>query len=250
MKIPPKIWVLPALLCGALLAAISGNAQNAEDNTAQDEGIKPRGEPFTPQQDTTPTPPEPVGDATRDIPGFPKEAEVCVECHDLQGEGRPGLGPRLAGLPVEYFREQVHGFQADKRKNTTMHVLSGEVTDPVLNRIAAYFSSRPLPPITPKLRGTQVVFRNPAEKLAYQGDWSREIPACVTCHGASGIGSGNIPPLAGQQEAYLSAQLQDWKSGKRTTDQDKVMTKITSQLSKEEIDALASYFSNIGQQGE
>ncbi|WP_299596102.1 c-type cytochrome [uncultured Microbulbifer sp.] len=245
MKIPHRMWVLPTLLCVSLLAAVVGFAQSSE----QEDGVKPRGEPFKPQRDTTPTPPEPEGDATRNIPGFPKEAEVCAECHDLQGEGRPGLAPRIAGLPVDYFRQQVHGFQAGKRKNTTMHALSEEVTDEVLDKIATYFSSRPLPKITPILRGTQAVISDPVEKLAYQGDWSREIPACVTCHGASGIGVGNIPPLAGQHAVYLKAQLQDWKKGGRTTDQDQVMQKIASQLSDEEIEALANYFNQLGKPG-
>ncbi|MCQ3828470.1 c-type cytochrome [Microbulbifer elongatus] len=241
MKIPNRIWVLSALLCCSLLAMTC-----IAQNTDQNDGMKPRGEPFKPQADTTPTPPEPSGDATRTIPGFPREAEVCVECHGLQGEGQPGLAPRIAGLPVEYFRQQVHGFQVGKRNNNTMHVLAEEVTDPVLDKIASYFSSRPLPKTTPILRGSQAVFQDPAARLAYQGDWSREIPACVTCHGASGIGSGNIPPLAGQHAGYIKTQLQDWKKGERTTDQDKVMTKIASQLSNSEIEGLAEYFANIG----
>ncbi|WP_158681660.1 c-type cytochrome [Microbulbifer pacificus] len=251
MKQSRRYRVVSTLMFCALLAALAGHAQTEgdRDGTHMD-GVKPRGEPFRPQPDTVPERPTPATDAARAIPGFPKEAEVCAECHGLQGEGLPDLGPRLAGLPFDYFREQVHGFQTGKRNNETMDTLGKEISGEPLDRVARYFSSRPLRNIAPKLRGAQAVFTDPAERLAYQGDWSRTLPACVTCHGASGLGSGNIPRLAGQQQSYLRNQLLAWKSGKRTTDNDRVMATIADKLSEREIDALASYFATIGKEGE
>ncbi len=40
---------------------------------------------------------------------------------------------------------------------------------------------------------------------------------CAACHGPGGAKpiAGNYPKLAGQGEAYLVKQLQDYKSGKR-----------------------------------
>lgn len=67
-----------------------------------------------------------------------------------------------------------------------------------------------------------------------------DVTACQACHGDSGISRNpRVPNLAGQQQAYLAAQLQAFKAGTRRND---AMQAIAGQLSDAEINALAAYW--------
>lgn len=65
--------------------------------------------------------------------------------------------------------------------------------------------------------------------------------ACAPCHGPNGNSTDpQYPILAGQTMRYLYLQLKDYKEGRR---QDPVMTPVTANLSREDMLALAIYFS-------
>jgi len=65
--------------------------------------------------------------------------------------------------------------------------------------------------------------------------------ACAPCHGPSGNSTDpQYPILAGQTVKYGYLQLKDYKEGRR---QDPDMTPVTANLSKEDMLALAIYFS-------
>src|SRR5664279_2206343 len=68
---------------------------------------------------------------------------------------------------------------------------------------------------------------------------------CSNCHGVTGISiSPNIPILAGQQEAYLVAQLKDFrKQSRRDPAGFEYMWGISRSLTDNQIDELAKYFS-------
>ena len=67
-----------------------------------------------------------------------------------------------------------------------------------------------------------------------------DVTACQACHGESGISRNpRIPNLAGQQEAYLVAQLRAFRAGTRKNDS---MEAIAGQLSDAEIAGLAAYW--------
>jgi cytochrome c553 len=64
---------------------------------------------------------------------------------------------------------------------------------------------------------------------------------CAGCHGANGIPTDKSwPVIAGQQLGYLYLQLRDFKSGARKSD---VMGPLTAALDRDEMLALAGYFS-------
>ena len=66
---------------------------------------------------------------------------------------------------------------------------------------------------------------------------------CAACHGAAGISAIPMyPNLAGQKEMYLSKQLKDFKSGKRS---DPTMKGMVMALSDTDIDNLAAYYANM-----
>ncbi len=66
---------------------------------------------------------------------------------------------------------------------------------------------------------------------------------CIACHGAKGISNNpQWPSLAGQQPAYLSAQLKAFKKGSR---KNPVMENMVSNLSENDFNSLATYFANL-----
>ena len=178
---------------------------------------------------------------------MPSSAAVCMSCHGATGMGMPNVAPMIAGLDPEYFNEQIKLFKTTGRSNPTMKAMAGTIpTDEESNKLALYYASLGTPALTKiEKRGDQVIIKNPAKKLVYQGDWSRDIPACATCHGPSTLGVDHFPRLAGQHADYIKSQLIDWQKGTRSGDADNVMGSIAKKLTTQEIDQLANYLSAL-----
>ena len=89
---------------------------------------------------------------------------------------------------------------------------------------------------------TKVVFAYGAS-IALSGN-TRGVPACVTCHGASGAGgvANGFPRLSGLNADYLQTQLDAFANGQR---RNAMMTPIAQILSPEERAALARYYSGL-----
>ena len=67
--------------------------------------------------------------------------------------------------------------------------------------------------------------------------------ACAVCHGALGLSTmPNAPHLAGQPQIYLTEQLRNYRSGKRTHE---VMGVIAKPLSDQEIDDLSAWYASL-----
>jgi len=66
---------------------------------------------------------------------------------------------------------------------------------------------------------------------------------CQTCHGMDGQAlAPMVAHISGQQEDYLAAQLENYRSGKRHHEQ---MTIISQSLTDEDIANLATWYSSI-----
>jgi cytochrome c553 len=73
------------------------------------------------------------------------------------------------------------------------------------------------------------------------------MEACVSCHGALGRSSApDIPHLAGQQVRYLVKQLEAFRGGER---KNSLMQAIAGQLTDQDIQALARYWSHLPSDG-
>ncbi len=67
---------------------------------------------------------------------------------------------------------------------------------------------------------------------------------CAACHGADGNSAvANFPKLAGQNERYLLKQMQDIKAGTRPVVE---MTGMLTNLSDQDMEDIAAYFSSKG----
>ena len=64
----------------------------------------------------------------------------------------------------------------------------------------------------------------------------------------SGVGTA-FPKLAGQSELYIVNQMNAWKAGTRKNDEADLMGHIARSLNDDEIQAVAVYFSTMGQTG-
>ena len=63
--------------------------------------------------------------------------------------------------------------------------------------------------------------------------------SCANCHGSTGNAQGSLTSLAGLPAAYLTEQMQAFKSGKRPAT---VMHQIAKGYSDAQIAAISSYF--------
>lgn len=85
------------------------------------------------------------------------------------------------------------------------------------------------------------------ENLFSNGDASRNITACASCHGSAGnSGSGTWPKLAGQHAAYIAKQLQEFKSGTRANP---VMSGMAANLTDKDMLDIGAYLEKQVQKG-
>ncbi len=140
--------------------------------------------------------------------------DTCVPCHGANGAGDQVLGaPAIAGLPRWYVEAQLAAFQAGHRGgapfDTTgirMKSMSWSLDLPGdLESVAEYVST--LAPTDPA----------PALESGDPQAGQATYQLCAACHGPDGKGNEAVhaPPLAGQSDWYLLAQLHKFKAGWR-----------------------------------
>ncbi len=172
-------------------------------------------------------------------------AEVCANCHGLDGNGKSQYYPHLAGLPAAYIRSQLDAFAAGTRHEPQMEPLSLDVTGKQKQLLSDYF----------------------ARQVAAANDGFRPDPAksargralsgtCATCHGA-GLQGGTVairmagndtlrvstPRLAGQARDYLARQLRAFRKGTRI-DPTGAMQAAARGLSDTDVDSLSAYLAS------
>jgi cytochrome c553 len=83
-------------------------------------------------------------------------------------------------------------------------------------------------------------------KVIYdEGVVGSAVPACSSCHGDDGAGDAKYPRLAGQQPAYVEAQLAAFRSGKRSNDIKGLMGAVAKRMSDAEIKAVTQYIAGM-----
>ena len=79
------------------------------------------------------------------------------------------------------------------------------------------------------------------EALYSNGDVSRGVVACVSCHGANGkSASGTWPKLAAQHAAYTAKQLKNFKDGSRANP---IMMGMAATLTEQDMNNIAAFLS-------
>ncbi len=174
-------------------------------------------------------------------------ASACMTCHGADGMGMAAAGfPRLAGLSATYLIKQIDDFRSGARANPVMQPIAAALTDEEAKAVSERLAAMAGPKVSRIGRVEKA--RGLGQMLALRGDWDRNIPECVACHGPGGVGVGDsFPPLAGQPAGYLEAQLDAWRHGTRKNDPNDLMGHIARSMSDSEIRAVSEYFAGLGQ---
>ncbi len=166
------------------------------------------------------------------------KAVVCHACHGANGNSANPQWPSLAGLGADYIAEQLQNFKDGKRQNPIMMPNAMALSPADMADLGAYFDSLPntgLEADPSYWKAGQALYRG--------GDATRNVPACMGCHGPTGRGNepGKIPALRGQHSVYLIKQLQDYASGARATGPNGIMQTIAKRLTADDMRNVASY---------
>jgi cytochrome c553 len=171
------------------------------------------------------------------------KAAACMACHGMDGNSANPEWPSLAGQHSSYIVKQLKHFKAGERQNVLMAPMAMILADQDMEDLAAYFSAQ---------KRTATGETEPSKlqlgkKIYLAGIASKAVPACSGCHGpsGSGIAGAAFPRIGGQHAVYTALQLRNYKSGARATDPNSMMRTITSRLTDEEIDAVASYLQGM-----
>lgn len=168
---------------------------------------------------------------------------ACTACHGNQGRAAPdGYYPRLAGKPAGYLYNQLLNFRDGRRIYPLMTQLLDPLSEDYLMEIAGHFASMEVPyPAPARVNATpQELLRG--EQLALRGDTSRQLPACVACHGSALTGMQPATPgLLGLPRDYLNAQLGAWRTGLRKAHAPDCMADIAQRLGPTDIAAVSAW---------
>lgn len=189
----------------------------------------------------------PHGDPVR---GHELAKTVCAACHQADGTSVDPSYPNLAGQSARYLYDQLLAFKAQghRRASGVMGAIAVNMTDVDMRDTAAYFAGqRPRwtaagnPPISQQLLAQgQSIYR---QGISHD---HAAVPACASCHALSGMGlPPEFPRLAGQHEQYLLKQLDEFRSERRNSDPNQMMSQVAHKLTDRDIQAVAGYIARM-----
>lgn len=165
---------------------------------------------------------------------------VCLACHGLDGYSPISANPNIAGMPPEYIAKQLELYKTGKRVNPIMQGMAANLSPEDMKALGTYYFAQ---------RGkSQAVARD--KKLAERGQLiyrmgiaETKVPACASCHGATGAGiPSQYPKLAGQWPEYTLHELQSYASGERNHP---MMTTIAKRMKAEDLVAVSEYIAGM-----
>jgi cytochrome c553 len=174
-----------------------------------------------------------TGDTARNIP-------ACVSCHGAAGVSTIVQNPKLAGQHEAYLFKQLSDFKTPQRNNPIMSPLAKALTEEEMRNIAAYLDKQPAKPGAARNKDSLEL----GKKIYRAGIAVKQVPACASCHGATGAGiPAQFARIGGQHQDYTLAQLTAFGNGTRTNSPQ--MVTIAKRLSEDEMKAVADYVAGL-----
>jgi cytochrome c553 len=215
--------------------------------------------------------------AEKMAPDYAKHLAIvwCSSCHGPAGRSISPLFPVLAAQSGEYLATQLKSFRALNQDDTKlthetfyeqwmlnitglrkqeryedaprneerawdfMKGVARDLDDATINALAAFFSSQKA--VGGKTRADADTLAK-GKALFDNGDMSKGLLPCQSCHGPDAHGNGPIPRLAGQHRDYVELQVKAIKSGVRNVDQ---MSPLIQSLTDADIKAVAAYVQSL-----
>ena len=194
-----------------------------------------------------------------DVDAGATKAGTCAACHGLDGNPTDLQYPRLAGQSERYIAQQIALFKSGER-NTGMAAVMKPFADALSAQdardIGAYYATQEagagVADDTLVAEGPYegLKFYEIGQKLFRSGDAERGIPACMACHGPDGTGNPGpaYPHVAGQPSQYTQRRLEEYRAGQTGYTDPRlfnIMATVASELTDQEIGALASYMEGL-----
>jgi len=165
------------------------------------------------------------------------EAEKCSKCHGDAGISEDPADPNIAGQLMTYAFKQMIDYRDEHRDSRSMKKAMRKLSDQDIANLAAYYAS--LPPAPPVGTIDDEVFQ-----LVYKGDPKRDLKPCASCHGFKGEGGKwDSATLIGQDYDYFVETMIAFQDEDRENDIYSRMRNLAKELTEEEIEKLAAYYS-------
>ena len=152
-------------------------------------------------------------------------------------------GPAWPAEHESYLIKALKSFKKGERQNVLMSGMAMPLSDEDIKDLAAYFSQQKR---TPAVADPTLVVAG--EHLYRGGNKDSGVPACLACHGPTGLGNPAAawPSIAGQHAPYAASQLKAYRSKERTTDGDtQIMRNVSAMLTDDEIKSVTSYIQGL-----
>lgn len=173
--------------------------------------------------------------------GFEPMLVECARCHGDDGRGRSPVTPIIASQSEAYLVESLRAYARGSRPSGFMSLPATAADPQDFTALARYFAT--LQPAGAPAMPDDIELAARGEAIARDGIRSRNVPACLSCHGGANR-NPRYPQIAGQSADYIGMQLRLFRTGKRGgTDYSHLMTSVASELDDTDIAALAAYFS-------
>lgn len=171
--------------------------------------------------------------------------ENCARCHGVDGLGRGGAFPRLAGQRAEYLEGALVAYARGERHSGFMEPVAANLGLDDMRAIARYYASKPAGP--PTVTGGDPAEIETGRRISENGIPERLVAACRECHGpASPPRNRNYPSLAGQYPDYLALQLSLFEGDRRGgSPYHLLMQKVAGQLTEEQAWAVSRYYASL-----
>jgi cytochrome c553 len=174
---------------------------------------------------------------------------VCAACHGVDGNSVDPQYPKLAGQYGRYLYDQLLAFKAQghRRASGVMGAIAVDLSDAQMRDAATYYAAQiprgtgaPHVPLTDRLLAR-------GESIYRQGiGRDRAVPACASCHALSGNGlAPEFPRLAGQHARYVVKQLDEFRSERRNSNPNQMMSEVAHKLTDRDIRAVAGYIATM-----
>jgi cytochrome c553 len=137
--------------------------------------------------------------------------------------------------------KQLNDYRYGRRESATMQPIVEALSGSQVQDLADYFSRQRREIGTPYIEGMVPLGR----RLYHDGDRERGVPACAGCHKPDGTGTDRSPLIAGQNSAYVLAQLRDFHNARRTNDRGRLMRTTAARMTEQEMVAVSEYVAGM-----